>query len=517
MSETILMNKVSLFIMPGGRVDGKGTGLSPLSIDMHSMTGKSDATIPGRGQDYGYDVHGRIRVKNTFQDPPGGLQTGTVEFDKQVAIDYLEKQRKTQARFGIWEQSAPCGRRDNPFAWLDGGRLDFHGQLSVTGFNGGDAPARDGTATPVVASADLTWEYDIALRPLAVDSLTPEIASNDQIINTIFGIKDPLVPGCHPGYRGPDKHLFIGSDADTALAADIHFSRDGGGIWTPFTTPPFGSDEHVADGAALMLQGGEIRVVYGNGVGTAGLEIAYSDVEIGNEAAATWTTVAINAVAADFVSRVAWLYYNGLYVAGGTAADDLFLSTDLGVSFTEVLTGSGDQINAIAKGYGQDCEDIYIAGATNLIMVDRGRSNTFAALVGPAGGGDFTALAVDNEGNLFAGNGQSLYVSTNKGLNAGGWTLLQDFGASKIVKDIFFPEGDSNHIFVTVDDTTPGTGEIQFSNDAGNAWRTVPVAANTGYNRGYHSEEDDNLFLAVGDLQATFGAVHRAVPSSSGC
>ncbi len=517
MGEAILQNKVSLFIMKGGRKDGKGTGLSPLSIDQHSMTGKTDATIPGRGQDYGYDVHGRIRVKNTYQDPPGGLQTATIEYDKKVDIDFLEKQRKTQARFGIWEQSAPCGRRDNPFAWLDGGRLDFHGEASVSGFSGGDAPARDGTATPVVSSADVTWKYDIALRPLAVDSLTPEIATNTEVLNTIFGIKDPLIPGCHPGYRGPDEHLFIGSDAAAAAPAEAHFSRDGGGIWTPFTNPPFGADEHIADGAALMLQGGLMRVVYGNGVGTAALEIGYADVEIGDEANATFTVVALNAAAADFVTRVAWLWYNGLYVAGGTAGDDLFISTDLGVSFTEIVTGSGDQINAIAKGHGQDCEDVYIAGVSNLLMVDRGRSGTFAALIGPSGGTDFTALAIDNQGNVYAGNGQSLYVSTNKGLNAGGWTLLQDFGASAVVKDIFFPEGDSNHIYVVVDDSTPGPATFQFSNDAGNAWRTVPGTANTGYNRGYKSDEDDNLLYAVGDLQATYGVVDRAIPSSAGC
>jgi len=517
MGESIKMNQVSLFIMKDGRVDGKGTGLSPLSIDQHSMTGKSDATIPGRGQDYGYDVYGRIRVKNTYQDPPGGLMTGTIEYDKRVDIDFMEEMRKTQSRFGIWEQSAPCGRRDNPFAWLDGGRLDFHGEASVTGYNGGDAPARDGTATPVVASADVTWEYDIVLRPLSVDSLTPEAASNQEIVNTIFGVKDPLVPGCHPGYRGPDKHLFIGSAAPTGAAADVHFSRDGGGTWTDFTNNPFGTAEDVVDGAALMLQGGEIRVIYGNGTGTAGLEIAYGDVEIGNEAATTWTVVTLDATAADYVGRVAWLWYDGLYVSGGTAADDLWVSTDLGVSFSQVVTGSGDAINAIAKGYGQDCEDVYIAGANNLIMVDRGRTGTFAALVGPSGGGDFSALAIDNLGNLYAGNGQSLYVSTNKGLNAGGWTLLKDFGSNAVVVDIFMPEGDSNHIYCVVDDTTPGTGSFQFSNDAGNAWRTVSTAANTGYNRGYKSDEDDNLYLAVGDLQATYGVVHRASPSSAGC
>jgi len=521
MAQTIFMNKVNLFVMRNGRVDGKGTGLSPLSVDKHSMTGKSDATIPGRGQDYGYDVYGRIRVKNTFQEPPGGLQTATIEFDKQVDIDFLEKRRKDQQRFGVWEMSSPCGRRDNPYSWLEGGRLDFHGQMSVNGFNGGDAPARDGTATTVVASADVTWEYDIALRPLAIASVTPQIATNTQNINTIFGIKEPIVPGCAPGYLGPDEHLFIGSAADTGVPAEIHFSRNGGGSWTVFTNKPFGNDEHIADGAVLMLAGSNPRVIWGNGVGTAGLEIAYGDVQFGNEAATTWTTVAINATASDIVGRVAWLWYDGLYVSGGATADDLYISTDQGETWTQLVTGSGDAITAIAKGFGQDCEDVYIAGETNLIMVDRGRSGTFELLNGPSGGGDFSALAIDNEGNLYAANGTDLYVSTDKGATAGGWTLLKDFtsiAATAKVVDIFMPEGDSNHIYVVTDDTAPGTGYLYHSNDAGNSWRVVSAApANAGFNRGYKSDEDDNLYYMVGDASGGYGQIHRASPTSVGC
>jgi hypothetical protein len=481
------------------------------------MTGKSDATIPGRGQDYGYDVFGRIRVKNTFQEAPGGLQTATVEFDKTVDIDFMEKRRRDQKQFGIWESAAPCSRRDNPFGWLDGGRLDFHGKCTVSGFNGGDAPARDGTATPVVASADITWEYDIVLRPLAVESVTPSVSTNTMVINTIFGLKEPVVEGCSPGYLGPDEHLFIGSEADTGLPAEVHFSRDGGSIWTAFTNQPFGNDEHVADGAVAMLSGGLPRVIWGNGVGTAGLEIAWGDVELGNEAATTWTIVAINATASDYVTVIYWPWFDTLYVAGGTAGDDLYVSTDSGETFTQKVAGSGDQINAIAKGWGQDCADVYVAGANNLLLVDRGRSGTFTTLNGPTGGGDSYALAIDNDGYLYLANGQSLYVSIDGGQTADGWTLLKDFNTSKRVVDIFFPQGDSNHIYVVVDDTTPGSGQLYHSNDAGNAWRPVEALSNGGYNAGYQSTEDDNLYYMVGDISGGYGVVHRAVPASTGC
>lgn len=517
MGDTVLQNKVNLFVMPGGRQAGRGTGLSALSIDRHSMTGKSDATIPGRGQDYGYDVNGRIRVKNTYQEAPGGLQTATIEFDKSVDIDYMERRRRDQKFFGIWEASAPCSRRDNPFGWLDGGRLDFHGKCTVSGFNGGDAPARDGTATPVVASADITWEYDITLRPLAVESVTPSVSTNTQAINAIFGLKEPVIEGCSPGYLGPDEHLFIGSDADTGVPAEAHFSRDGGGIWTAFTNQPFGNDENISDGAVAMLSGGLPRIIWGNGTGTAGLEIAWGDVELGNEAATTWNVVTIDATAADYVSVVEWLWYDALYVAGGTAGDDLWLSTDAGETFTQKIAGSGDSINAIAKGFGQDCADVYIAGANNLLRVDRGRSGTFTNLNGPTGGGTSYSLAVDNDGYLFLGNANALYVSIDGGQTADGWTLLKTFAANEVVREIWFPRGDSNHIYVLVDDTTPGSGRWYHSNDAGNAWRPVTALSNGGYNKGYQSSEDDNLYYAVGDASGGYGQIHRAVPASTGC
>lgn len=519
MAGEIFQNKVSLFVMPNGKQDGRGTGLSVLSIDKHSMTGKTDATIPGRGQDYGYDQYGRIRVKNTFQEAPGGLLTASMEFDKRVEIDYMEKRRVDQAIFGIWEMASPCGRRDNPNAWLSGGRLDYHGKVTISGYSGGDAPARDGSATPVVASVDLTWEYDIVLRPLAGASVTPEIATNQEMVTSIFGLKEPLVPGCSPGYRGPDQHLFITSQADVAAAPEVHFSTNGGSTWTVITANPFSVAEHISDGAVAMVGGSTARVIIGNGVGTLGMEISYADVVFGNEAASTWTEVTVAAVPGDIVNRVAWLFYNAVYISAGTTADDIWVSTDQGATWTLQYTGAGDQINAFAKGYGQDCEDVYAVGETNLILVDRGRTGTWSALVGPAGGGDFTAIAIDNVGDIFAGNGDSLYVSTNKAASAAGWTLMKDFGLNHVVKDIFFPKGDSMHIYVVVDDTTPGLGEFWHSNDGGNNWTLVTeVAGGAGYNRGYKSDQDDNLYYAVGDVgTGTYGEIHRFTPSSSGC
>jgi len=513
----VTQSKVSLFVMPNGRSAGRGTGLSPLSIDRHGMTGKADNTIPGRGQDYGYDEYGRIRIKNTFQEAPGGLGTATLEFERDTSVDYVEKRKADQRHFDVWEMSVPCGLRNNPFGWLSGGRLDFYGDCSVTVYNPGDAPARDGSDAPVVNSATLAFAYHFILQPLTIDDVTPEIAANQQQLNGIVGLVEPLVPGCFPGYNGPDQHLFAFGNAPAAGNASVFYSIDGGGTWAAITAQPFGADEHITAGAVRLVNTNGCRLVVGNGVGTANLQVAYADIVFGDEVNATWTVVDLNATAADYVSAIAWTSFDALYVAGGTAGDDIYVSTDRGATFTEVFTGAGEQINDMAKGAGQDCNDVYAVGDTNTILIRRGGSGGFGALVGPSGGGDFHSIAIDNLGRLIAGNGTSLYISENGAANAGGWTLLNNFGTSKLVVDVFMPKGDSNHLYAVVDDSTPGNGTFWHSNDAGGNWNQVTVRTNGGYNAGYQSTEDPNLFYVVGDVSTTYGRIHKILASVSGC
>jgi hypothetical protein len=112
---------------------------------------------------------------------------------------------------------------------------------------------------------------------------------------------------------------------------------------------------------------------------------------------------------------------------------------------------------------------VYAVGASNVILKEVNKSGSFVALVGPSGGGAFSAIVQASDGLLFAGNGQSLYVSNNDALNTGGWTSLKDFGSNHVIEEIFLKKGDSNHIYVVVDDTTPGNGEFWHSNDGGNS------------------------------------------------
>lgn len=109
-------------------------------------------------------------------------------------------------------------------------------------------------------------------------------------------------------------------------------------------------------------------------------------------------------------------------------------------------------------------------------------------------------------------------MSDNEAKNTGGWTSLKDFGSNHVPVAIFLPAGDSNHIYVIVNDTTPGNGEIWHSNDGGNSWNQLTELTNLGYVAGYASQEDANFYIAVGDQNASSrGVVHKASPSQSGC
>jgi hypothetical protein len=521
MAKLITQDKVVLMIQPSGKPSGVGTALSPMSIDRHGMTGKTDNTIPGRGQVFGRTSEGRFRVKLAFKEVPGGLNTGTIEYEKIQDVDFLESAASKETVFGMWEMYSPCLRLDNPNGWLAGGRLDYRGRMAVTGLSDGDAPSREATGDPVVSNASVSWEYNIILLPLAITSLTWNDAENTESITDITSLKQAFEEACLAGYQGPDQHLYLATEADTSATANVIYSRNGGGAWAVTSADPFAADEHISQIQSLILNETQFRVLCARLTtdAAAAAEVAYADVSFGAEATTTWTTADVGATNGDVIITLEWIFPGRIYAAVGQPGSEgeVWVSSNNGATWTEVFTGT-DAINAFAKGFGEDCEDVYAVGASNLIVREVNQSGTFETLVGPSGGGAFTAIAIANDGLLFAGNGQSIYVSSNAALNTGGWTSLKDFGSAHVVKEIFLPDGDSNHIYVVVDDTTPSGGEFWHSNDGGNSWNQVTEVANVGYNAAVNSSEDPNWFIVVGDANATpLGVIHKVSPSQSGC
>ena len=74
MSDFVKQTKQVLYAQP----DGAGTAMKVISLDKHGMADKVHSG-PGRTPVYGVDAFGRYTVKTTNDDPPGGLNTSTID------------------------------------------------------------------------------------------------------------------------------------------------------------------------------------------------------------------------------------------------------------------------------------------------------------------------------------------------------------------------------------------------------------------------------------------------------
>lgn len=513
----LVSGKMSLFVMPNGRTNGVGTNLQVLSLARHAMTGRTKNNVPTTEQEFFTDEFGIIRVSRIFAGPPSGLDAFSLNIRRAVEESYLDKRTKAQDDFPIWRMFSPCVSRDNPQGWLNGGQLEYFGVNRITG--GGsetDGPTNDGSNPVVTETKPVSSSYSLLFLPLTISNLTDTAnAENVTDLLDILVINDPVPSGCTTAYRGPGKHIMTVQQADTGVAAEVFYSVDGGGSWALMSAAPFAADEHISHIIGRITTGNKMRVAVGRGTTDAGnaAEIAYGDITFGAEGTITWTAVDVGANTGDIITMMAQPLPLRAYYA--TDNGTLHVSTDQHESNSQIY--SGNQINCAAKGYGSGCTDIWFGGATNTLLVERNAGGSVSARVGPSGGGAFTALAMANDGLLFAGNGTSLYVSLNQGENAGGWASIKNFGTNHIIKEIFLPEGDPYNIYVVVDDAAPGNGEFWHSNDGGNTWNQLTEVTNGGYNAGAASIESPNEFWICGDDDGSNGVVHKIVPQTGGC
>lgn len=324
-------------------------------------------------------------------------------------------------------------------------------------------------------------------------------------INCIAGMSKDN--DCLPGYPGRDRLLFIGAAASGAPANAL-YSTNGGGTFAAFTTDPtpFTVNSSITAAAVDFISETQIRVFWlrAGDIGTKA-QLAYQDFPFNGTTltAASWNLITIAASANnDDGEALLWYKREGrLYIA---VEGDIYISLTDGTTDpgAKVLTGT-DAIAMMIEHNG----DIWVAAANNVIRVERlTLRGTFAARTGPSGGGAFTALAFADDGKLFAGNGTALYKSVDEAGSDTGWTSLKDFGSNHVIKSIRCKGGSSEILEVEVDDTTPGPGEVWFSEDGGSTWRQLTESANGGYNGVYYPADLDQA-LIVGDAVSSLGWV----------
>lgn len=488
MSQFVTQDKVVLYVQP----DGKNTAAKPLSIDKHGM---ADKTMPGAGREvvWGTDEFGRFTPKLTFLSPPGGLNTSTVEEDDLGTFSFLKKMFDRTGCFPLQERWYKCGRKDGP-AWT---RVKQYGQMTITQRVDSAGPSREATGANMFNSYEVSWPYTVEVFQHALAALT--IAEN-QNINDIAFLSD-IVVGCNdcfPGYA-PDEIGYLVPNANAGSPGDyanIWYTITGGGAWAITSSNPFDAAQNILEIEIAFISESQFRIIVASGETTA--QIKYADVTLGDEGTTTWSSALT--VGAAAVEAMAWLFYDRLYIA---VAGDIYISFDQGASVSSAIYTGTAALNAFAKSPVDG--SVWAVGASNTILRELSQSDTFEAMAGPTGGGIFYSVFVANDGRIYAGNGQSIYLSDNGALNAGGWTSLKDFGANKTVVAINCAGGtkssggDSQLLRCVVDDTAGGVGEVWESVDGGATWTQVNELSNSGYNGAYFSPVDDNLAFLVGD------------------
>ena len=488
------------------QTSGRGTALEPLSINRHGLGDMTDNTIPGRGTLFGRDEFGRPEVKVEFDEPPTGLNEATITFDPEATIDYLDDQVLQNAKFGLWRFFIPTGRLGNYTNWTTNGDLEFLAGAKITsGVKGGRE--KDYSGQPMVNTYDLAWRNTLTVLPPAIVSQT---TTETEDINDVAFLSD-LDPQLDiPGYPGPDKVGFAATNAGAAVTANVLFTVDGGSTWAALATDPFLADEHIIAVDVRFVSATAYRVVVLRSTVDAANppEIAFTDITLGGEAGAiSWTTTDLGSTNNDPGEALGWLLSGRLYAGGG---GDIFVSTDSGETFTQILTGA----QAISD-FAIDFDDnVWATTATNGILKEAASNRgTFDSLVGPTGGATMNGIAIARDSFIYAGNDTSIFLNDNTAATTGGWTEKKDFGANHLVRQVQTVDGESQILRVLVDDTTAEEGDIWYSLDGGNTWVEVTNLANSGYLGWYISEIDPNLLFIVGGEDTTTGIIHKLQPA----
>lgn len=499
MADVIKQNRAVVWVQE----NGDGTSFIPYADreDGMAMTGKS---IPTKGVTpvYGRDANGNPIVVSINETAPGDLPTATIQIYEKAALTVLETMVSKQCPLNFQLRMVACGPLDNPFIW---DKITAFSKGILTSYSPGDGPSLEFDGSQMTASGAISFRNVLFLVRTGLSGLTLGAEVEDAL--SIAGIPDEDCNECGTGYPGADQILFIGYDGNAA-APHVTVSDDGGSTHTVTTTDPFAIGETVDFIQAKLVGPETIRVIIGTATTdvAAKAKIAYTDVVLGDLATVSaWTDTLIDGTSVgDVVTAMLWARHDRLYLA--TDSNEIFIDEHQGEDGTQAASYTGsNQIDAFAMSI--DGRIVYGAGAANLIVREVDRSGLFAVRNGPSGGGAFTALAVAEDGSLYAGNGQKLYKSIDGAATAGNWSELKDFGAGYTVTNIQCIADDSQYLRVVV--TAAADGQVWESVNGGNSWREITPLTNTGLNDAYFSKIDDNHGIMVGNIvsAASFGQI----------
>lgn len=507
MSNIVKQNEAIIWLQP----DGPGNAFKPYGVGKKAggMTGK---TIPfkGRSNVYGRSESGAPIAITENIEAPGDSPNATLVLYEQAQVDVLLAAAKKGCPINVQNRITTCGVLSNPASF---NALEHWGEGIVTQYSPGDGPSVEFSGTAIQNEATISFRYYIRLVQVGLSALT--IGATENLLD-IAGIPDEDCNRCGNGYPGADRVLLIGEASDGIADANVWYSVNGGGSFAAVSPLPFAGlnleDATFVD--VRPINATQVRMIVGTGTAATGAKarFAYADVLYGAMGSPTWTIVSIDntTVTTSYIEAMEWLMYDRLYIA---SEGDIYVSENQGNTDpgSPIYTGA-TAINGFAKS--PDDATVWAFGASNLILRELDQNDVFATRTGPSGGGAFTALTVAGDGTIYAGNGTSIFKTTDGAATAAGWTELYDFGTNKVVKSIQAIGGmnalggSSELLRVVVDDSAGGVGGIWQSFDGGASFAQVTALSNTGYNGAYWSEILDNDAVIIGDG----GAVHLLAP-----
>lgn len=474
------------------------------------MSGKS-LPAPGRTPVYGRDRFGKPVLVKMNSEAPGELPTATITFYEDGSVDVLRRALLRGCPINIQNRLVDCGVLNNPNVWST---IDHYGGGQPTSYTPGDGPSVEYNGEQMTNEVAMAFTHVIRLVQTTLSDLTSGTSLD---VLDIDGIPDEDCGICGTGFPGADQILIVGLASDTGATGEVLVTGNGGGSWAATSTNPFGAstdEEDISSVAVNAISKSGIRYVVATNTAVNGekARIAYADVDLSDLLTTTWNVITLDntTVTTSSVTALGWLKFNSLYIA---AEGDIYVSEDQGGSDpgAPVYTGS-TAITGFAIS--PDENTVWAFGESNLLLREVGDSRVFEARVGPSGGGTFTAIAIAGDGTLFAGNGTSIYRSTDQAGGTANWTALKDFGTGKPVVAIQViggqraGGGDSQLLRVVVDNGS-GAGEVWMSVDGGLTWFQPATRTNAGYNAAYASEIDDNLLFVVGDASGGAGVIQR--------
>lgn len=494
----VTQDRVILYVQP----DGPGTALAPLSIGQHGRGDSSDDTIPGKTVIYGRDEFGRAKEKVSYRETPGGGITFQIDKDAVQQLDLIDKKRRDQGKFNIYEYYIPKGALTTVSNWEDDGYVLVFVDCEVVG-GGAGGHDKNFSGQPVANTDQIQATDQIKILPFSISAMT---TSETEDINGITAIGELDPDNELTGYQGADQIVIAAADAGSSATPHILYSTNGGGSWTAFGADPFAADEHADFPQARIISPSQYRILVGRTVtdGSNPAEIAYADITFGDESSSpTWNAVDVGSTNGDTIEFLYWPRYTRAYAGTG---GDVYVSTDQGESWTAIFTGS----NALAAAYWDSEENVWFVGASNTILREKATArDTVETLTGPSGGGAFSSIAVASDGTIYAGNGTSLFKNTNDAASAGGWSSLKDFGADHAVVGLALIGKNRELIVALVNDSSGNEGDVWFSLDGGNSFREVTNLSNSGYNAWYFSPTDPNLAYIAGEDDGATGILHK--------